>query len=691
MPQFRANGHGDLYVEGQGHPADQPVGRGEAGRPRTSSSSSTNPTRADRAPDRERPTCNSNASPRRPRRRSSPPRPPPSGSTARSSTPSTSCPRSLEPDDGVPAETLRRLGVDLPGFRGELAAILAKRARIQGGSLTLDPRARRVIESAEAEAKRLGDEYVSTEHLLLGHRRGRRRGPGAARAPRGRPRGDPPGAPERPRRPAGDVAQPGGHLRGAREVRPRPDHRGARRQARSGHRPRRGDPPGHPGAVAPDQEQPGPDRRAGRRQDRHRRGPRPADRPRRRARDAQGQARRRARPRRADRRRQVPRRVRGAAQGGPQGDQGQRGPGHPVHRRAAHGRRRRRGRGRDGRVQPAQADAGPRRAAHHRRDDARRVPQAHREGRRARAPLPAGPGRPADGRGDDQHPARPARALRGPPRRPDHRLRAGRRGDPVQPLHHRALPARQGDRPRRRGGVAPADGDRFDADRARRARAPADPARDRARGPAQGDRRRVEGAARGAREGAGRPRGAGRRHEAALGGGEGGDRRDPRDQVGARGARGPDRAGRARGRLRHRRAAQVRHAEGADRPAGRAAGGADRAPGHRLAAQGGGHGRRHRRDRRRLDRHPGQPPDGGRDGQADPHGGAPPRAGRRPGRGDRGRVRRRPPRPGRAQGPAAGRSARSSSSARPASARPSWPARWPSSCSTTRTRWSAST
>src|SRR5512142_1383374 len=74
----------------------------------------------------------------------------------------------LEPDDGIPAETLRRLGVDLPGFRGEIAAILAKRARISGGSLSLDPRAKRVIERAEAEARRLGDEYVSTEHLLLG-------------------------------------------------------------------------------------------------------------------------------------------------------------------------------------------------------------------------------------------------------------------------------------------------------------------------------------------------------------------------------------------------------------------------------------------------------------------------------------------------------------------------------------------
>jgi ATP-dependent Clp protease ATP-binding subunit ClpB len=74
----------------------------------------------------------------------------------------------VEPDDGIPAETLRRLGVDLPTFRGEVAAALAKRARIQGGSLSLDPRAKAVVERAEAEARRLADEYVSTEHLLLG-------------------------------------------------------------------------------------------------------------------------------------------------------------------------------------------------------------------------------------------------------------------------------------------------------------------------------------------------------------------------------------------------------------------------------------------------------------------------------------------------------------------------------------------
>ena len=74
----------------------------------------------------------------------------------------------VEPDDGVPAETLRRLGVDLPAFRGELATIHGRRARIKGGSLSLDPRAKRVLELGEGEARRLGDEYVSTEHLLLG-------------------------------------------------------------------------------------------------------------------------------------------------------------------------------------------------------------------------------------------------------------------------------------------------------------------------------------------------------------------------------------------------------------------------------------------------------------------------------------------------------------------------------------------
>jgi ATP-dependent Clp protease ATP-binding subunit ClpB len=73
----------------------------------------------------------------------------------------------VEADDGIPAETLRRLGVDVPAFREELAAILGRRARIAGGSLTADKRVSHAIERAGEEARRLRDEYVSTEHLLI--------------------------------------------------------------------------------------------------------------------------------------------------------------------------------------------------------------------------------------------------------------------------------------------------------------------------------------------------------------------------------------------------------------------------------------------------------------------------------------------------------------------------------------------
>jgi ATP-dependent Clp protease ATP-binding subunit ClpA len=73
----------------------------------------------------------------------------------------------------------------------------------------------------------------------------------------------------------------------------------------------------------------------------------------------------------ADRGRQVSRRVRGTAQGRARRGQGRRGRDHPVHRRDAHPDRRGQRRRRDGRVEPAEACAGARRTALHRRDHAR--------------------------------------------------------------------------------------------------------------------------------------------------------------------------------------------------------------------------------------------------------------------------------------------------------------------------------
>ena len=73
----------------------------------------------------------------------------------------------LEDPEGVPAATLRQLSADPAQVGVELAAVLGRRARIAGGQMSIDPRARKLLERAEDEAKRLGDEYVSTEHLLI--------------------------------------------------------------------------------------------------------------------------------------------------------------------------------------------------------------------------------------------------------------------------------------------------------------------------------------------------------------------------------------------------------------------------------------------------------------------------------------------------------------------------------------------
>jgi len=73
----------------------------------------------------------------------------------------------LQDSEGIPALTLRQLGADPAQVNVELAAVLARRAKIEGGQMALDARAKQLLERAEDEAKRLQDEYVSTEHLLL--------------------------------------------------------------------------------------------------------------------------------------------------------------------------------------------------------------------------------------------------------------------------------------------------------------------------------------------------------------------------------------------------------------------------------------------------------------------------------------------------------------------------------------------
>ena len=141
----------------------------------------------------------------------------------------------------------------------------------------------------------------------------------------------------------------------------------------------------------------------------------------------------------------------------------------------------------------------------------------------AGAALPAGARRRAERRGHRRHPARPQGALRGAPQGRDRRRRAGRRRHPVRPLHHRPLPARQGDRPGRRGRVPAADGDRLLAGRDRRAAAPGRPAEDGGDGAGPRGRPGVPGSGSSKlRARPRRPQGAARRADRPLGAGEGG-------------------------------------------------------------------------------------------------------------------------------------------------------------------------
>ena len=188
--------------------------------------------------------------------------------------------------EGIPAMTLRQLGADPAQVALELGAVLATARQDRRRPDSASTRAPSAFSSAPRTRPGASATSTSRPSTCCWQRPRRGRRPAHPRGGWRRPRGDPRRPPVGARQPARHVAQPGGDLPGAREVRPRPDQRRARGQARPGRRPRRGDPPRHPGAEAPDQEQPGAHRRARRRQDRHRRGPRPAHRARRRARRA---------------------------------------------------------------------------------------------------------------------------------------------------------------------------------------------------------------------------------------------------------------------------------------------------------------------------------------------------------------------------------------------------------------------
>ena len=73
--------------------------------------------------------------------------------------------------DGIIPTLLQRTGVDLAKFQADLATEIGRLAKVQGTSsadLYLSPDLKQAMDAAQAEATSLGDEFISTEHLLLG-------------------------------------------------------------------------------------------------------------------------------------------------------------------------------------------------------------------------------------------------------------------------------------------------------------------------------------------------------------------------------------------------------------------------------------------------------------------------------------------------------------------------------------------
>jgi ATP-dependent Clp protease ATP-binding subunit ClpB len=73
----------------------------------------------------------------------------------------------VEQQGGIVPSILRKMSIDLAKVQADARGLLKHLPQAHGGDVRLSPRMTLIVDSAEAEAKRLQDDYVSTEHLLV--------------------------------------------------------------------------------------------------------------------------------------------------------------------------------------------------------------------------------------------------------------------------------------------------------------------------------------------------------------------------------------------------------------------------------------------------------------------------------------------------------------------------------------------
>jgi ATP-dependent Clp protease ATP-binding subunit ClpB len=85
----------------------------------------------------------------------------------------------IEQSDGIVPSILRKMAIDPAKAATDVRALLKNMPQAYGADVRLSPRMNLIFQSAHAEAKRLQDEYVSTEHLFLALATESGRSPGA--------------------------------------------------------------------------------------------------------------------------------------------------------------------------------------------------------------------------------------------------------------------------------------------------------------------------------------------------------------------------------------------------------------------------------------------------------------------------------------------------------------------------------
>lgn len=75
----------------------------------------------------------------------------------------------LEKEDGVPVEILRQLDISIPALHERINKLLEQGPKVanESSQIYVAPRAARLLERAKDEAKRLNDDFIGTEHILV--------------------------------------------------------------------------------------------------------------------------------------------------------------------------------------------------------------------------------------------------------------------------------------------------------------------------------------------------------------------------------------------------------------------------------------------------------------------------------------------------------------------------------------------